>query len=83
MLNSPRFWKNFALFNIIFYIVLSIAAEFTGWVNDPAYISRLSEVALVLSSLSWWQAGRVEVKQYNDANVQQVLDWLRSHEDRV
>lgn len=77
LLDSPKFWRGFALWNVIAYIVMSVVAEFTGWVNDPAYISRLSEWALVISALAWWQAGRVEVKQEKDADVQDVLDELK------
>jgi hypothetical protein len=47
----------------IFWVVLIPVAELTGWVNGNGYISRLSEIALVLGSWSVYQACRVEVKQ--------------------
>jgi hypothetical protein len=31
-------------------------------------------IALQLACLSWWQSGRVEVKQQQDANVSEVLE---------
>jgi len=77
LVNSAAFWRGFALVNIILYCILWVVAEFTGWVYDPAFISRLSLLALILASLSWWQSGRVEVKQERDADVQEVLDLLR------
>lgn len=74
MLRNANFWRVFALINIFAYCILWVIAEFTGWVNDPAFISRLSILALILSSLSWWQSSRVEVKQQDDADVQEVLE---------
>lgn len=55
--------RAFAGWNVVFWLVLIPISIWTGWVDSPAFISYLSEIALVLSSLSWWQSGRVEVKQ--------------------
>lgn len=62
-LEDPKFMRSFAGWNVIFWLALIPVAAVTGWVNSPAFISYLSLIALVLSSLSWWQAGRVEVKE--------------------
>jgi hypothetical protein len=35
----------------------------TGWINSVAYVSHLSQAALVLGSWSAWQATRVEAPQ--------------------
>lgn len=75
-LEDARFWRGFALVNVAVYCVLWAVSEFTGWVNDTGFISRLSLLALILSSLSWWQSGRVEVKQQRDADVREVLERL-------
>lgn len=80
-LNDPMMWRRFALANVVVWTFIIAPAELFGWVNDPAYISRLSEVALQLAALSWWQSTRVEVKQYQDADVKEVLDWLRNNRD--
>lgn len=50
----------------------------TGWVNATVYVSALSLWALVTGHLSAWQAARVEVKQHEDANVQDVLDVVQN-----
>lgn len=76
-LDSAVFWRSFALVNIALYCALWVVAEFTGWINDTGFISRLSLLALILASLSWWQSSRVEVRQERDADVQEVLDLLR------
>lgn len=49
----------------------------TGWVSSVVYVSALSLWALVSGHWSAWQAARVEAKQYDDADVQEVLDLLR------
>ncbi len=45
-----------------FWVALWIYAEFSGWVNSAAFISRLSLVALILGSWSAEEAAKVEVK---------------------
>ena len=62
-LEDPKWMRAFAGWNVIFWIALVPVSIVTGWVESSAFISYLSEIALVLSSLSWWQSGRVEVKQ--------------------
>lgn len=78
---SPRFWRWFALLNAGVSIVCSVVAEFTGWVDSNAYISRLSELAWILTALAWYAATRVEVNQDKDASVQEVLDYLKARDD--
>lgn len=67
-LEDPKWLRAFAGWNVIFWIAIIPVSIFTGWVDSPAFISYLSEIALVLSSLSWWQSGRVEVKQDPDCD---------------
>lgn len=55
--------RRFHGWSVVFWLVMSVAAEFTGWVDSAKYISRLSEVALALSSAAAWQSSRTEVKQ--------------------
>lgn len=78
-LHDPVFWRRFALFNIWLWTASIPIAEITGWVHESAYISRLSELALLLAALSWWQSTRVEVNQDKDADTQEVLDWLKKN----
>lgn len=64
---DPVFMKRVNGWLTLFWVALAVVAEFTGWVNGNGYISRLSEVALVLGSWSAWQAARVEVVQQEQA----------------
>jgi len=76
---DPIFWRRFAFWNGVFCVILWVVAETTGWVNDSAFISRISMYALILAVLSWWQSSRVEVRQASDRDVQEVFDLLKSH----
>ena len=49
---------------------------FTGWISSVTYVAALSLWALVSGHWSAWQAARVEVRQEEDADVQDVLDKL-------
>jgi hypothetical protein len=55
--------RKFNGWSILFFFILWAIAGVTGWVNSPAFISHVSMVALILGSLSAWQAARVEVRQ--------------------
>jgi len=78
-IHDPIFWRRFALGNAIFCVILWVAAEWFSWVQDPAFISRISLYALILAVLSWWQSTRVEVRQDVDKDVQEVFDLLKRH----
>ncbi len=60
---NPLFMQRVNGWLTIFWIILIPVSFATGWVNQTAYVSALSLVALVLGSWSAWQAARVEVKQ--------------------
>lgn len=60
---DPVFMRRVNGWLTIFWVILIPIAELTNWVNANGYISRLSEIALVLGSWSAWQASRVEVFQ--------------------
>jgi hypothetical protein len=50
--------------HIVLWIALWIVASLTGWIHSvAAYVSHLSQAALVLGSWSAWQAARVEAQQ--------------------
>ena|SRR5688572_19243283 len=58
----------------VFFAIQAIPAFFFGWWDEVSYVTALSIWALVASHWAGWQAGRVEVKQFEDADVQDVLD---------
>lgn len=73
-LRQPKVWQRIALGVVVFHVLLWIVAEIFGWINDTAFIARLSLDALVLAGLAWYVGTRVEVKQDEDADVAEVLD---------
>jgi hypothetical protein len=60
---DPVFMRRLNGWCTIFFIALVPVSAITGLVNSTAFISYLSLVALILGSLSAWQASRVEVEQ--------------------
>ena len=74
LLGSPQWMKSANGWLTIFWIVMIPISIATGWITSVAYVSALSLWALVTGHWSAWQAARVEVRQDEDANVQEVLD---------
>ncbi len=58
----------------VFWVGMVPVSYALGWLKSVVYVSALSLWALVSGHLSAWQAARVEVRQEEDANVQDVLD---------
>jgi hypothetical protein len=62
----------------IFWILMIPVSIVTGWIASVTYVAALSLWALVSGHWSAWQAARVEVRQDEDANVQDVINLLNS-----
>ena len=60
---NPRFLQGVHGWCTIIFIFMLVVSEITGLVDSVHYVSKLSEIALVLGSWSAWQAARVEVRQ--------------------
>lgn len=60
---DPVFMRRFNGWCVIFFFAFWMLSTVTGWVRSVALISHLSFIALILGSLSAWQAARVEVRQ--------------------
>jgi hypothetical protein len=71
---DPAFMRRVNGWLTIFWLVMIPVSLITGWINSVTYVAALSLWALVSGHWSAWQAARVEVRQEEDANVQDVLD---------
>lgn len=60
----------------IFWVVMCFPSIMLGWIDSVRYVSFLSLWALIASHWAAWQSARVEVRQDEDADVQEVLDEL-------
>jgi len=60
----------------IFWIVMIPVSIVTGWITSVTYVAALSLWALVSGHWSAWEAARVECRQEDDADVQDVIDLL-------
>jgi len=61
----------------IFFVMQAVLAYQLGWWGEVSYVTALSIWALVASHWAGWQAGQVEVRQKEDADVQEVLDAIK------
>jgi len=78
---DPVFMRRVNGWLTIFWLAMIPVSIATGWVKSVVYVSALSLWALVSGHWSAWQAARVEVRQEEDADVQEVLDEIRRTDD--
>jgi hypothetical protein len=71
---DPTFMRRVNGWLTIFWLLMIPLSIVTGWINSVTYVAALSLWALVSGHWSAWQAARVEVRQEEDADVQDVLD---------
>ena len=71
---DPVFMRKINGWFTVFWIIMIPISIATGWISSVVFVSGLSLWALVSGHLSAWQAARVEVRQEEDANVQDVVD---------
>lgn len=55
------------------------AATAFGWVNSVAYVSHLSQLAITVSLIPWWQGLRVESRQVEEDIPREVAEHLTEH----
>jgi cadmium resistance protein CadD (predicted permease) len=60
---DPTFMRRFNGWSTVIFIVLVPVSAILNLVASTAFVSYLSLIALILGSLSAWQASRVEVEQ--------------------
>lgn len=77
LLANPHLMRSLNGWLTIFWVAMIPVSFATGWVKLTTYVSALSLWALVSGHWSAWQSARVEVKQHDDADVQDVLDHLK------
>lgn len=87
VLSSPAVMRRATGWGVWASIGLWAVAAAAGLVNSVAWVSHLSQLALVLTMLSWWQAARVEASAVDqmeemitriiDAHAEQSEDSIR------
>jgi hypothetical protein len=73
---DPAFMRRVNGWLTIFWLFMIPVSIITGWISSVVYVSALSLWALVSGHWSAWQAARVEVRQEEDADVQEVKDLI-------
>lgn len=78
ILAGPHFMRRATRWGIWASLVLWAMAIATGLIYSVAWVSHLSQLALVLTMLSWWQSARVEA-----AAVDQMEEMIRRVVDEI
>lgn len=76
LLDNPRLMRRLTGALILVSIVEWIAAGTFGWVNSVAYVSHLSQLAITISLIPWWQGLRVEARQVEEDIPNEVVEKL-------
>lgn len=63
LFDDPRIWTHITAALIVLSVAEWAAATAFGWVNSVAYVSHLSQLAIVISLIPWWQGTRIEKRQ--------------------
>jgi len=71
---SPVFMRRVNGGCVVLFTILTVVQNFTDWSESVTYVSNLSTIALVLSSLGAWQASRVEVNLADTDVAADVVD---------
>ena len=61
--DNPRHMTRITGILIVVAVLEWVVAGVEGWVNSVAYVSHLSQLAIVISLIPWWQGTRVETHQ--------------------
>ena len=77
--NSPQAMRKINGILTLFWIAMCVPAFAFGWVSSVQFVSFLSLWALIASHWAAWQSARVEVRQDEDADVQEVLDVVKEN----
>ena len=75
--NSPQAMRKINGWLTIFWVAMCVPSIAFDWISSVKYVSFLSLWALIASHWAAWQSARVEVRQDEDADVQEVLDAVR------
>jgi hypothetical protein len=75
-LNNPVVVRRIVGILIWVSIVEWALAHIFGWVNMVAYVSDLSQLAITISLIPWWQGLRIEVRQVEEDIPNEVANKL-------
>lgn len=81
LFDDPKVMRKITGALIIISIAEWIVAGFVGWVNSVAYVSHLSQLAITISLIPWWQGTKVEARQVEEDIPHEVVDRLVAETD--
>ena len=74
LMDNPHLMRRITGMLIFVSIAEWVVASVVGWVNSVAYVSHLSQLAITISLIPWWQGLRVESRQVEEDIPNEVVD---------
>jgi hypothetical protein len=71
--SNPTLLRKIAGWLVVLSVVEWAEAKLLGWVNSVQYVSHLSQLAITLSTIPWWQGLRVEEHQVEEDIPNEVV----------
>lgn len=76
LLDDPRVMTRVTGVLIIGSVLEWAAASYFGWVHSVAYVSHLSQLAITISLIPWFQGLRIEARQVSEDIPSAVVERL-------
>lgn len=80
-LDNPHLMRRLTATLILVSVVEWVAATIFGWVNLVSYVSHLSQLAITISLIPWWQGLRVESRQVEEDIPNEVVEKIVENTD--
>lgn len=76
LLDNPRLMHRIIGVLIVLSVIEWGLAHVFGWVSSVAYVSDLSQLAITISLIPWWQGLKIESRQVEEDIPNEVADRL-------
>lgn len=78
---NPAILRRVAGWLVVASVIEWVEAKLFGWVHMVEYVSHLSQLAITLSTIPWWQGLRVEERQVEEDIPGAVVEKLVKETD--
>lgn len=78
-MDNPAVMRRVTGYLILFSVTEWGFATFTGLVNSVAYVSHLSQLAITISLIPWWQGTKIEKRQAEEDIPNEVVEKIIEH----
>lgn len=75
-MNDPKVMRRVTGVLVWVSVIEWVVASLVGWVNLVSYVSHLSQLAITISLIPWWQGTKVEARQVEEDIPREVVEKL-------